>query len=73
MSLSERDAGFRFQIALKGDCAALICELDHQVDAPWRVLRRMNTGTSVVDGDSFHDVGRDAGVVLRRASWVLRT
>lgn len=46
MSLSERDAGSRFQIALKGDCAALIWERDHQVDAPWRVLRRMNKETT---------------------------
>jgi len=71
MPLGEGNARSGLQIALQRDCTALIGKLDHKVDAPWRVLRRMDASAGVVDGEPLQDVGRDAGVVLRRAPVVL--
>jgi hypothetical protein len=48
MSLGKRDARPRFQIALEGNRASLVGELDNKVNGPRSVLGRMDTAAGIV-------------------------
>ena len=72
VALRECATGTRFQILFERNRAALVGELDRDVDDPRPALRCMRDSTGVVRGDAASKVGGQSSVISRGLGAVLQ-